>query len=227
MSHTEFHTERGETIRSVVLGFNDGLVTTLAIVIGITSVITQNSLIVLIGIAEMLAGAISMALGNYISMKSQIDFYKSEIRREKKEIEEMPAAEKAEIEEIYEKKGFRGNLLKQIVKHITADKKRWLDIMMKEELELSGKFENPIKSAILIFVAFIVASLIPIIPFFVLPISEAVPMAVAASVIFLFVSGTVKSKFTKINWLRSGLEVLTIGLVATLAVYAIGSLVPV
>jgi len=227
MPHVEYHTEHGECIRSVVFGFNDGLVTTLAIVIGITSVIVDSKLIVLIGIAEMLAGAISMALGNYISLKSQIDFYKSEIRREKKEIEEMPEAERAEIKEIYEKKGFRGNLLKQIVKHITADKKRWLDIMMKEELMLSGKFANPIKSAVLIFIAFVVASLIPIMPFFILPIAEAVPIAVAASVMFLFVSGAVKSRFTKINWLRSGAEVLAIGLVATGAVYFIGALVAV
>ncbi len=224
--HQEYHTERGESIRSVVFGFNDGLVTTLAIVIGITSVIAENKLIILIGMAEMLAGAISMALGNYISIKSQIDFYKSEIQREKKEIEKTPAAEKAEVHEIYQKKGFKGKLLDQIVRHITSDKKRWLDIMMKEELELSGKFENPIKSAVLIFVAFVVASLIPIVPFLILPISEAVPIAVAASIIFLFVSGAVKSRFTKINWLRSGLEVLAIGLVATGAVYFIGSLIP-
>ena len=227
MSHQEYHTERGESIRSIVFGFNDGLVTTLAIVIGITSVVVENKLIVLIGIAEMMAGAISIALLNYISLKSQTDFYKSEIRREKKEIDEMPDKEREEIKEIYGKKGFRGNLLKQIVKHITTDKKRWLDIMMKEELELSGKFENPIKSAVIIFVAFVLASLIPIVPFLILPIAEAVPIAVAASIVFLFVSGAVKSKFTKINWLRSGLEVLLIGIIATTAVYALGTLVPV
>ncbi|MBI4162059.1 MAG: VIT1/CCC1 transporter family protein [Candidatus Aenigmarchaeota archaeon] len=226
MSHQEFHTERGESIRSIVLGFNDGLVTTLAIVIGITSVIVESRLIILIGMAEMLAGAISMALGNYISLKSQIDFYKAEIRREKQEIEEMPSAEKAEIYDIYQKKGFKGKLLSQIVKHIISDKKRWLDIMMKEELELSGKFENPVKSAGLIFVAFITASLIPIVPFFVLPIAEAVPVAIIASVIFLFVSGAIKSRFTKLSWLRSGTEVLIIGLVATAAVYFIGTLIP-
>ena len=227
MQHIENEIGQGETIRSVVFGFNDGLVTTLAIVIGITSIISENRLIILIGVAEMLAGAISMALGNYISIKSQIDFYKSEILREKQEINEMPDAERAEIYEIYQKKGFKGGLLKQIVKHITSDKKRWLDIMMKEELELSGKFENPVKSAGLIFVAFIIASLIPIAPFLVLPIADAIPLAVIASIIFLFASGAIKSKFTKMNWLRSGLELLAIGLVATGAVYFIGTLVPV
>ena len=225
MQHTENEIGQGETIRSVVLGFNDGLVTTLAIVIGITSVITQNTIIILIGLAEMMAGAISMALGNYISLKSQIDFYKSAIRREKWEIEKMPAAERAEVYEIYHKKGFRGSLLAKIVKHITSDKKRWLDIMMKEELELSDKFENPIKSAVVIFFAFVVASLIPIIPFIFMPLNAAIPLAVAASVIFLFCSGAIKSKFTKISWLRSGMETLIIGIVATSVVYYIGTLI--
>src|SRR3989338_4788303 len=98
----------GKNIRELVLGFNDGIVTTFAVIAGVSGAAVSSNIVILAGLANAIAGAISIALNLYLSIKSQIEYYRKEIEREKREIEEMPDAERQEIRDIYRSKGFRG-----------------------------------------------------------------------------------------------------------------------
>ncbi len=216
------------SMRSWILGTNDGLVSILALIAGVTGGTYDTAIIVLAGIAGAIAGAISMAFGNYISIKSEIEFYHSEIEREKREIKKKPEEEIAEVREIYRKKGFKGKQLEAIVKHLTANQKRWLDVMMKEELGLHHeKFESPVKLAIITGVAFIIASIIPIVPYFFLSAKLALVASMISTGIVLFAAGAAKTLFTRKSWAISGIEMLVIGMLATAATFTIGSLFPV
>jgi predicted membrane protein (TIGR00267 family) len=155
----------------------------------------------------------------------QRDFYKSEEKRELWEIDHMPEAEVQEIREIYEKKGFRGETLEGIVKHITSDKKLWLKVMMEEELHLyPEEYKNPIKDAVIVGVSATVGSLVPLIPFIFLPIQEAIIGSIILSIIVLFLTGYVKGHLTTGKKIRSGIELAVIGMAAALAGYAIGAI---
>ncbi len=215
----------GKNIRELVLGFNDGIVTTFAVVAGVSGASVGSSIIILAGLANAIAGAISMALNLYLSIKSQIEYYRQEIEREKKEIEEIPAMERQEIRDIYKAKGFHGKELDMIVKRITSNKKRWLDVMMREELGLAPEqFENPIKASVNVFIAFVVASMIPLLPYVFFPAKQALAIASVAFVITLFIAGAAKSYITHIGWLKSGLEMLFIGVVASVLTYYVGTM---
>lgn len=226
MAH-EKHDVGGKVfVREIIFGFNDGLVTTFAVATGVAGALTQNFIVILVGIISAVAGAISMGLGTYISIKSQTEVFKSELRREVREIDEMPEEETREIREIYAKKGFSGRNLDMVVKTITSDKKIWLKVMMEEELGL-GKvdFKSPVSAAVIIFFAFIVGSVIPLVPYIFLPVAAGISISVVAAIMGLFAIGAIKSQFTKRSWAKSGLEMVLVGLVASLAAYYLGTLV--
>ena len=227
-----FHQEpthyNGQRLRDFVFGFSDGMVTTLAIISALSAAAVGNTLIIFAGIANVIADAISMALGGYISSKSQIEVYKNAERKEKMEMEEVPDIEREEIREIYRQKGFSGKLLEDVVKKITSNKKVWLEVMMHDELGLSRDVlnEKPNIVGLTIFAGFVIAGFVPVIPYLFLPVTEAFQVAVPLAFISLFVMGSLRSIFTGRSWLKSGLEVLAIGLLATAAAYFVGSLVP-
>ncbi len=228
--HMEKHTkEKGKYLKDVVFGASDGIVTTFAIVSGVEGAHLPNSVILLLGFAKVFADAISMAVGNYLSTKSEIEYIERERERELWEIEHVPEGEIEEIRQIYKKKGFKGKDLEKIVKTITSDKKIWLDTMMMQELGLTEADKTPFTSSIATFIAFIIAGVIPLIAFVLaLFIPELAANSFLLSIILtavtLFIIGSLRSTVTGINKLRSGLEMLLIsGLAATVA-YAIGYL---
>lgn len=214
----------GGYIREIVLGFNDGLVSNFALVMGVAGALQNVSMIVLAGLAGMIAGAISMGLGVYISTKSQIEFYKSEIERERNEVYNMTENELVELREMYAAKGFKGKLLDEIVKTIGKDKEVLLKIMLQEELHLPEEsFRSSVKAGLLTTVAFVVGALIPILPLLVLPKEYGFLLYSAAiSALGLFVAGVLRTKVTRRNWLKSGIEMLVIGLLASTATYLAG-----
>lgn len=217
------HTPKGKYIRSIIFGFNDGTVSNLALVAGLSGAMLGNQVVILGGLADMIAGAISMGLGNYIATKSQVEFYRHEYQREKEEIITMPTLEKKEIEDIYRKKGFKGKELAMVVKRITSNKKRWLNVMMEEEIGMTKKgIENPIAVGFMTFGAFLLAAAIPVIPFFVLPVKQALVLASVTCMSLLFAVGVAKTHYTGRDWLRSGIEMVIIGALATLASYYLG-----
>ncbi len=132
MRRKEEHVEGGKKIRSVILGLNDGLISTFTLLIGVAAATListgDNTIVVLTGIAAMVSGACSMGLGEYISSKSEYNYIKNEMKKEKAEIELFPEEEKEEVREIFEKMGFRGEELNSCVDTITSDKKIWYNL---------------------------------------------------------------------------------------------------
>ena len=136
--------ERFETyLPEVVYGSIDGIVTTFAVVAGAAGAELQINLILILGMANLFADGLSMSIGSYLSNKSERDNYQKHLRIEEWEIENMPEDERREIELIYKQKGFEGKELEMVVNRITANKKVWLDTMMKDELGLSEEKKSP------------------------------------------------------------------------------------
>src|SRR6185295_19220126 len=163
----EWHTPQGKLIREVVFGANDGIVTLIGFLAGITGVLASTRPIVLASVAVIIAGSVSMAIGAYLSSKAQREYFEHEIQRERWEIQTMPDMERAEVRDHYRKMGFSESETEMIVKRITADPKLWLRFMMHEELGLvEESFDNPVISGITIGVAYFVASWIPVLPYF-------------------------------------------------------------
>jgi len=221
--HMEPHA-KGSRMRDFILGWQDGLVNVLGIILGV-AVATESAVIVIIAaIAAAFAESISMAAVAYTSFKTEREYYMSEVAREKREIEEVPHIERKEVEDIYRNLGFRGPLLGRIVKHITSRKKRWVDVMMAQELGLSPSKASPINIAAVVGFSAIIGSFIPIIPFFIYPVKTAIAMTLVTSTVVLFFVGIYKAKTTVGNPVKSGIELAAIGMLAAIIGYAIGAI---
>jgi predicted membrane protein (TIGR00267 family) len=220
----DWHTPKGRAIREVIFGMNDGLVTTIGFLAGVTGSIAQGRYILLAGMAEIVAGAISMALGAYLATKSQREFFHSEIEREKWEIDKMPEKEAQEIREIYGGMGFTRPEQEMIVNRVTSDKDVLLRFMKREELGLFDEhLDEPMRVAATMGLSFAAGALPPIIPyFFVSEARTAIWAAVLVSVAFLFAMGAAKTRLTKANALRSGLETTFLGVAACAIGYVLG-----
>ena len=212
-------------IRAFILGFQDGIVNTLGLVLGVASAVQSTKIVLISGLVTTFAESISMAAVAYTSTKAAKEFYDSQLEREKKEIKEIPHMEVQEIRDIYYKKGFRGKQLEAIVKKITSNKKLWLDTMMAEELRLLPEdYEKPIKSAFLVGISAFIGSLVPVIPFLFLSVKAGMATALILSVTTLFIVGAAKANVTIGSWKKSGIEMAVIGTLAALVGYLIGSL---
>jgi vacuolar iron transporter family protein len=219
----EWHTPKGRAIREVIFGTNDGLVTTLGFLGGVTGSISDKDVILLAALAEIVAGAFSMASGAYIASKSQSEYFQKEIAREKREIEEDPDHEKHEIWEIYKERGFTDEEITILINRITSDKNLWLKFMLREELGLGDEAtENPVRVGGIMGVSFLAGSIVPILPYFFMAPHAALVTATIASLIFLFCLGAIKTRLTKSGWLKSGLEMLAIGTASALVGYIVG-----
>ncbi|OLB91089.1 MAG: hypothetical protein AUH25_03445 [Thaumarchaeota archaeon 13_1_40CM_38_12] len=211
-------------MRDFVFGFGDGINTSLGIVAGVGGADVSSSIIILAAIVAMFTGAKAMAVQNYLAVKSQRQILHSEIEREKWEMENVPGAERQEIEDVYKAKGFTGTELENIVNKITSDKKVWLDTMLTEELKLNLEIVgSPLKSAVRMFGAFLVGGILPIIPYFFSSGYVPLLIAIGASLSASFVIGAIKSKIANLSILRGGLEMAGLGTGIALIGYGIGS----
>lgn len=222
--HIEPHQKESSSIRDFVFGFGDGINTSLGIVAGVGGADVSSNIIILAAIVAMFTGAKAMAVQNYLAVKSQRQILHSEIEREKWEMENVPGAERQEIEEVYKAKGFIGTELENIVNKITSDKKVWLDTMLTEELKLNLEIlGSPLKSAFRMFGAFLVGGILPIIPYFFSSGYVPLLIAIGASLSASFVIGAIKSKIANLSILRGGLEMAGLGTGIALIGYGIGS----
>lgn len=213
-------------LRDIILGTNDGFVSILGLVTGVAGGAADAGIVVLAGVVGAVAAAMSMALGNYISVKSQIEVFKAQIEDEKRALRRAPAVERRHIRAIYHKKGFRGKQLDGIVRHLTSDKTRWLNVMLQEELGIHPhSLGHPVKSGVMTGVAFAVAAAFPILPYAFLPVPEALGVSVAFTLLAVFTTGAFKSLFTKRPWLVSGLEMMLIAGIAAALGFLAGDLV--
>ncbi len=224
--HAERHVAAGANLRDVMLGLNDGLVASFAVTSGVAGAFSNTpSVVIMAGLAEMLGGAVSMGLAAFIAARSQIEFYESEVDRERYEIRRFPEHERDEIRGIYRQKGFSGPLLDQIVEHITGDPERWADVMMREELGFIGdNFESPIRSSMVVGVSYLVGAAVPVAPYLFIAPATGIMLSAIITVLVLFAVGALKTIITARSWWRSGLESMLTGIAAGAVTYGAGRL---
>lgn len=222
--HIERHQKETSSIRDFVFGFGDGINTSLGLVAGVGGANESSSIIILAALVAMFTGAKAMAVQNYLAVRSQRQILQSEIEREKWEMENVPEAERQEIEDIYKTKGFSGSELANIVNRITSDKKVWLDTMLTEELKLNLEIVgSPLKSAFRMFGAFLIGGILPIIPYFFASGYVPLLIAIGTSLSASFIIGAFKSKLANLSMIRGGLEMAGMGTGIALIGYGIGS----
>lgn len=214
---------QGSRLKDVILGGQDGVVNVLGLVLGVAVATNSIRIVLISGLASTFAESISMAAVAYTSTKAALSYYLSEKAREEKEIKEVPGEERREIRDIYYSKGFRGRVLSAIVNRITSNRRLWLDTMMSEELKLSAKGnENPINNALVVGLASLIGSLIPLLPFFFLSVKTSIVTALVLCSLVLFLTGAYKAKVTVGIWWKSGLEMFIVGMLAAISGYGIG-----
>jgi VIT1/CCC1 family predicted Fe2+/Mn2+ transporter len=185
----------------------------------------SGSTVLIAGLAGLVAGAISMGVGGYVSAKAYRSYYRKELRKEVEEMREKPEVERDEIRRIYRERGFEGELLDRVVDVITSDPRVWLKVMMTEELGLSAQFGRPVGAALVVFVSFLVGGVVPVLPFLWLEGVPALLVAFALTVAALLVAGRVRSRFTGERPLAAGLELVAMATVGVGAAHLIGRLV--
>ena len=215
---------RSGTLRAVIFGISDGLVSNLSLVMGVAGASENDPrFILLAGLAGLLAGAFSMAAGEYISMQSQRELFEYQIELERAELEIMPEAETAELEEIYRRKGFTAEEAARAAERLAADPEKALDTLVREELGLDpDELGSPWRAAAGSFVAFAIGAMVPVLPFLFADGTAAFIASVALSGAALFGVGAAVSLVTGRSFLFSGIRQLGLGGLAAAVTYAVG-----
>lgn len=152
-----------EYIGEFIYGGIDGSVTTFAVVAGAAGANLDSAIVIILGFANLFADGFAMSVGSYLSTKSEKQNYDKHKAVEYWEVDHLPEKERDEIREIYAAKGFEGELLEQVVAKITEDKDRWVDVMMKEELEMTEETKSPFQMGLVTFISFLIMGFIPLI----------------------------------------------------------------
>ena len=228
---TLIHTEnehgklKGEYLGDFVYGANDGIITTFAVVSGAVGAGLSPLIIVMLGLANLVADGISMGLSNFLSLRSKHSFAQREREREEMEIEKFPDEERREVHDVVASWGIPEAHIETVVQDIVSDKKRWVDFMMREELGIMEDLnDKPIFHGIATFLAFSLIGALPLLPYlFGVPANLQFVVSVIATGVSLFVVGSLRSTVTNQKWLWGGLEMLAVGSIAASAAYLVGS----
>ena len=215
----------GGNLRAAVFGINDGLVSNASLILGVEGAQLEHGVILLSGVAGLLAGAFSMAAGEYVSVRSQREMFEYQIALERDELAEYPEEEAAELAVIYEARGLSAPEARQLADRMIADPQAGLDALAREELGLNpDELGSPYGAAIFSFLAFSIGAIVPLLPFLVTRGAAALPACVALTAVALFGVGAVLSLFTGRQAWRGGLRMLLIGGGAGAVTFLIGSL---
>ncbi|WP_208351833.1 VIT1/CCC1 transporter family protein [Pseudaestuariivita rosea] len=210
-------------LRDVIYGGIDGAVTTFAIVAGVQGAGLPTGVILALGIANVLADGFSMAAGNYSGTKAELDDRQRLRQIEERHIDHFPEGETEELRQILAQKGLSGDVLEEAVRAIASDRAKWIEMMLTDEYGLAPVEPRPMAAAVATFVAFLIAGMIPLMPFLIGLPNAFLNATIATGVVF-FLIGAVKSKWSLAPWWRSGLETLAIGAVAAAIAFYVGSL---
>jgi VIT1/CCC1 family predicted Fe2+/Mn2+ transporter len=217
----------GNAIRAAVMGGNDGLVSNFSLVMGVAGATGGEQTVLITGLAGLLAGALSMSFGEWISVKSSQELYENQMQVEMEELETNPEGEKKELALIYMAKGIPEEQANEMANEIMKDKVQAHDVLVKEELginaeELKG---SPVEAAVSSFILFAFGAIIPVLPFFFTGGLKAVLISVIASACGLFVIGASITLYTGKNVWFSGFRQVIIGVAAAAVTYGIGKLI--
>ena len=221
-------TGRSGTLRAVIFGVSDGLVSNLSLVMGVAgaSAATGGNFVLLAGVAGLLAGAFSMAAGEYISMQSQRELFERQIALERAELEAMPAEEEAELAAVYQAKGFTPDEAKTIAHRMFSDPQHALDTLIREELGLDpDELGSPWGAAFGSFVAFAGGAIVPVVPYLFGSGAVAFVVALGASLVALFLVGAGVSLLTGRSLWFSGFRQVGLGLAAAGVTYLVGRVI--
>ena len=214
-------------LREVVFGAQDGLLSTVALVTGVAVAVESQTTILVAGLAAALPGMLSMATGAFLGSRAEQDVQRAEIAREAQELEENPAEELAELVVLYQREGKTYDEARHLADEIAEDKELWLRTLVEKELGISpDDTTNPLKDALTMGVAFILAAIIPILPHFFLEGGEAIGISIGAALTGLFFLGVGKGRLVQRSPLLQGLEILGIGAVSAGVGFALGVLIP-
>jgi len=220
------HRTGGGNLRAAVFGVNDGLVSNASLILGMAGAAAEPRTLLLTGIAGLLAGAFSMAAGEYVSVRSQREVFEYQIGLEREELAEYPQAEADELALIYTAKGMPADDARRLAQHLVADPERALDTLAREELGLNpDELGSPWGAATYSFLAFAAGAIIPLVPYLITAGQPAFVGSIALAAAALFGVGAILSFFTGRNAVLSGLRMLAIGAAAGAATYAIGRLI--
>lgn len=218
-------TVAGGNLRAAVFGVNDGLVSNASLILGVAGATSEGGVVLLSGIAGLLAGAFSMAAGEYISVRSQRELFEYQIGRERDELEEYPEEETEELALIYAARGVPQEDARKLAATLMADPTRALDTLAREELGLNpDELGSPLGAAFFSFLSFAIGALIPLAPFLFTAGTTALLVAIALAAVALFAVGAALSLFSgRSSWWGGG-RMLLIGAAAGAASYGIGTL---
>jgi VIT1/CCC1 family predicted Fe2+/Mn2+ transporter len=213
-------------LRAAVFGVNDGLVSNASLILGMAGAAPAPEVILLTGVAGLLAGAFSMASGEYVSVRSQRELHEYQIGLERAELAEYPQEEAAELALIYEAKGITREEARRLADTLIAEPERALDALAREELGLNpDELASPWGAALFSFLAFSIGAGVPLLPFVLLDGPRALAGTLVVTAAALFVVGAALSLFTGTGAWRGGLRMLGIGAAAGAATYGIGRLI--
>lgn len=215
--------QQHSNLKDMIYGGIDGAVTTFAIVAGVEGAGLPHSIIVALGLANILADGFSMAASNYSGTKAELDDRKRIIQIEERHIAQHPEGEREELRQILQMRGLSGDLLDQATDAISQSRDKWIGLMLTDEYGLSRDDPEPVRAAIATFTAFLIAGSVPLLPFF-LGLAQPFNTAIIATLLTFFLIGAAKSRWSLAKWWRSGAETLVIGGVAALLAYAVGGL---
>lgn len=212
----------------LVYGGLDGVVTTFAVVSGVAGAALGSEVILILGLANLLADGFSMASGAYLSTKSEHEYYQREAERERWEIENFPEGERAELLELYQKRGYTREDAEALVEIQSRDPDRWVKAMMVDELGMLPVERKPLTSAGATLAAFVLAGALPLLVYVVglfrpIPDQTAFLASVVLAALALFGLGAAKVFVTERNPIRSGLEMLAVGGLAAAVAYGVGA----
>lgn len=208
-------------LRDWVYGGIDGAITTFAVVAGVVGAGLSSKVILILGVANLLADGLSMAASNYSGTKTEVDELARYREIEERHIDQEPDGEREEVRQLLEVKGLSGQALEDAVRAITSNRDTWVNTMLAEEYGLSTNLRSPLKSGLSTFVSFMVFGLIPLLPYM-LGMSAAFQISLVTTFIAFFAIGSIKSRWSLASWWRSGLETLLIGGAACSLAYGVG-----
>ena len=216
-------------IGEFVYGGIDGAITTFAVVAGAAGAQAEIRWVLIFGFTNLIADGFSMSVGNYFSVKSERDNYDNHVKIEYWEIENLREKEIQEVREIYEAKGFKGELLEQVVEVITSNDDVWVDTMMKEELEMSKDDRTPFKTAFATFMAFNLIGIIPLLAYIAavftnITTSYLFPTSCLGTGIALLIVGYMRGSVAQTSKLNSMLQTVLLGGLAAFLAYFVGEL---
>jgi VIT1/CCC1 family predicted Fe2+/Mn2+ transporter len=226
LHHTEEHLTSSALISDIVIGMSDGLTVPFALAAGLSGAVSNTSIIVIAGIAEICAGSIAMGLGGYLSGKTEQDHYNNEMKREYYEVDHLRHREIEETKEFFANLGLSEELQEQATQEVAKDKDKWVEFMMKYELGLEKPDpRRATKSAMNIGFSYVVGGLVPLSPyFFVDSPTTGLKFSVAFTLVCLFIFGWFKSKITGVHPFWGALRVTMIGAMAAAAAFGVAKI---